>query len=73
VLAACRDAGVPCIVLGGRVSEEAIAPLRALGARDVRAIGPAGRPLAVALAAARDELAAAAEWAVREAARCESL
>lgn len=69
VLAACRDAGVPCIVLGGRVSEEAIAPLRALGARDVRAIGPAGRPLAVALAAARDELAAAAESAVREVAR----
>ena len=41
VLAACRDAGVPCIVLGGRVSEDAIAPLRALGALDVRAIGPA--------------------------------
>ena len=44
VLAACRDAGVPCVVLGGRVSAEAIAPLRALGALDVRAIGPAGAP-----------------------------
>ena len=66
MLAACRDAGVPCIVLGGRVSAEAIEPLRALGALDVRAIGPAGRPLAVALAAAGAELAAAAEAAVRE-------
>jgi glycerate kinase len=66
VLGACADAGVPCIVLGGRVSEDSIAPLRALGALDVRAIGPAGRPLAVALAAAREELAAAAESAVRE-------
>jgi glycerate kinase len=66
VLAACRAAGVPCVVLGGKVSDDAIAPLRALGARDVRAIGPAGRPLAVALAAARDELSAAAEAAVRE-------
>jgi len=65
VLAACRDAGVPCIVLGGRVSEDALAPLRALGALDVRAIGPAQRPLAEALAAAGTELAAAAESAVR--------
>jgi glycerate kinase len=64
VLAACRDAGVPCIVLGGKVSADAIRPLRALGARDVRAIGPAGRRLDVALAAARAELAAAAEAAV---------
>ena len=64
VLSACRAAGVPCIVLGGRVSDDAIAPLRALGALDVRAIGPAARPLAVALAAAGDELAAAAEAAV---------
>jgi hypothetical protein len=47
------------------VSAEAIAPLRALGARDVRAIGPAERPLDVALAAARAELAAAAAAAVR--------
>ena len=65
VLAACRDAGVPCIVLGGRVSEDAVAPLRALGALDVRPIGPAERPLAEALAAAGTELAAAAESAVR--------
>jgi glycerate kinase len=64
VLAACRDAGVPCIVLGGKVSADAIGPLRALGARDVRAIGPAGRRLDVALAAARAELAVAAEAAV---------
>jgi glycerate kinase len=69
VLGACREAGVPCIVLGGQVSQEAIAPLRALGALDVRAIGPAQRPLAVALAAAKDELAAAAESTVRELAR----
>jgi glycerate 2-kinase len=64
VLGACREAGVPCIVLGGQVSREAIAPLRALGALDVRAIGPAQRPLAVALAAAKDELAAATESTV---------
>jgi hypothetical protein len=64
VLAACRDAGVPCIVLGGKVSAESIAPLRALGALDVRAIGPPGRRLDVALAAAGRELTAAAERAV---------
>jgi glycerate 2-kinase len=64
VLAACRDANVPCVVLGGRVSADAIAPLQALGALDVRAIGPLDRPLAVALAAAREELAAAAAVAV---------
>ncbi len=66
VLAACRETGVPCVVLGGRVSEDAVAPLRALGALDVRAIGPAQRPLAEALAAAGTELAAAAESAVRQ-------
>jgi glycerate 2-kinase len=66
VLGACREAGVPCVVLGGKVSPDAIAPLRALGALDVRAIGAAGRPLPVALAAAGAELAAAAEAAVRE-------
>jgi glycerate kinase len=64
VLAACSAADVPCVVLGGRVSADAIAPLSALGALDVRAIGPAERPLDVALAAARTELAAAAEAAV---------
>jgi hypothetical protein len=52
-------------VLGGRVSADAVAPLRALGALDVRAIGPAERPLAEALAAAGAELAAASEAAVR--------
>jgi glycerate kinase len=66
VLAACRDADVPCIVLGGRVSAEAVEPLRALGARDVRAIGPADRRLDVALAVAGAELAAAAAAAVGE-------
>ncbi|MDX6619811.1 MAG: glycerate 2-kinase [Gaiellales bacterium] len=65
VVEASRDAGVPCIVLGGRVTPEAIAPLRALGAHDVRAIGPPGRRLDVALAAAAPELAAAAAKAVR--------
>ena len=64
VLAACRDAGVPCIVLGGKVSAGSIEPLRALGALDVLAIGPPGRRLDVALAMAADELATAAERAV---------
>jgi glycerate kinase len=66
VLAACRDAGVPCIILGGKVSADALEPLKALGALDVRAIGPAGRRLDVALAAAGRELTAAAARAVRE-------
>jgi glycerate kinase len=65
VLAACRDAGVPCIILGGKVSADALAPLKALGALEVRAIGPAGRRLDVALAAAGAELTAAAAAAVR--------
>ena len=65
VVEASRAAGVPCVVLGGRVTAEAIAPLKALGALDVRAIGPPGRRLDVALAAAAAELAAAAEDAVR--------
>jgi glycerate 2-kinase len=64
VLAACRAAAVPCVVLGGRVSRDAVAPLTALGASAVRAIGPADRPLGVALAAAREELAEAAAVAV---------
>jgi glycerate kinase len=66
VIAACAGADVPCVVLGGRVSADAVAPLRALGALDVRAIGPAERTLAEALAAAGAELGAAAEAAVRE-------
>jgi glycerate kinase len=65
VLAACREQSVPCVVLGGRVSDDAIAPLKSLGALDVRAIGPARRPLAEALAAAGPELAAAAEECMR--------
>jgi glycerate kinase len=65
VVEASCAAGVPCIVFGGRVTNEAIAPLKALGAHDVRAIGPPGRRLDVALAAAANELAAAAEKAVR--------
>jgi glycerate kinase len=65
VVAASREAGVPCIVFGGRVTNEAIEPLKALGAQDVRAIGPPGRRLQVALAATATELAAAAEKAVR--------
>jgi glycerate kinase len=65
VVGACREAGVPCVVLGGRVSADAVAPLRALGALEVRAIGPDERPLAEALAAARVELATAAEAVVR--------
>jgi glycerate kinase len=66
VVEAARAAGVPCIVFGGRVTNEAIEPLKALGAADVRAIGPPGRRLQVALAAAADDLAAAAEKAVRQ-------
>jgi glycerate kinase len=66
VVETSRAAGVPCIVLGGRVTAEAIEPLKALGARDVRAIGPPGRRLQVALAASAADLAAAAEKAVRE-------
>jgi glycerate kinase len=65
VVEASRAAGVPCIVFGGRVTNEAIEPLKALGAHDVRAIGPPGRRLQVALAATASELAAAAEKAVR--------
>ena len=64
VVARCAAAGVPVVVLGGRVEPEAAAELRRRGARDVRAIGPAGRPLAEALAAAAGELEAAARAAV---------
>ena len=65
VVEASRAAGVPCIVFGGRVTNDAIEPLKALGAHDVRAIGPPGRRLQVALAATGAELATAAEKAVR--------
>nr|WP_281381546.1 glycerate kinase [Conexibacter arvalis] len=67
VVARCARAGVPVVVLGGRVEAEAAAELRRRGARDVRAIGPADRPLAAALAAAGEELEAAARAAVAEA------
>ena len=66
VVAACTEAGVPCVVLGGRVSADAVAPLRALGALEVRAIGPDERSLAEALAVAAAELATAAEAVVRD-------
>ena len=65
VVEACARAGVPCDVLGGVVSDEAIVALNAIGARDVRAIGPADRPLAEAFAAAAEELAVAADASVR--------
>ena len=65
VVAACTEVGVPCVVLGGRVSADAVAPLRALGAIEVRAIGPDERPLAESLAVAGAELATAAEAVVR--------
>jgi glycerate kinase len=65
VAAAAREAGVPCVVLAGRVDEEGAAALRALGAR-VEAIGPADRPQHEALAAARGELEDAAARVVRE-------
>jgi len=64
VVARCAAAGVPVVVLGGRVEPQAAAELRRRGAREVRAIGPAGRPLARALAAAGDELREAARTAV---------
>jgi glycerate kinase len=63
VVARCAAAGVPVVVLGGRVDPDAARELRARGARDVRAIGPAGRPLAEALAAAGSELEQAARAA----------
>ncbi|ADB53430.1 glycerate kinase [Conexibacter woesei DSM 14684] len=65
VVAHCAKAGVPVEVFGGRVIDEAAVELRRRGARDVRPLGPAGRPLAEAFAAAADELAAAAEAATR--------
>lgn len=67
VVAHCATAGVPVEVFGGRVTDEAAAELRRRGARDVRPLGPAGRPLAEAFAAAADELAAAAAAATRTA------
>lgn len=65
VVAHCAAAAVPVVVLGGRVTDEAAAELHRRGARDVRPLGPPGRPLAEAFAAAADELAAAAAAATR--------
>ena len=64
VVGRCARAGVPVVVLGGRVDRDAAAELRRRGARDVRALGSADRPLAEALAAAPAELEAAARAAV---------
>jgi glycerate 2-kinase len=52
---ACRRAGVPCVVLGGRVDRDAAALLEDMGAR-VLALGPPGRPLADALSATAADL-----------------
>ena len=57
---ACTRAGVPCVVLGGRVDREGAELLEQLGAR-VLALGPVDRPLAVALAAASADLERIAE------------
>ena len=65
VVGRCVRAGVPCDVLGGVVSPDAVTALQALGARSVRAIGPSGRPRQEAFAAAADELAVAAADATR--------
>lgn len=63
VVARCVAAGVPVVVLGGRVDPAAAEELRRRGARAVHALGPAGRPLADALAAAAGELETAARRA----------
>jgi glycerate kinase len=52
---ACEQAGVPCVVFGGRVDDEGARALERLGAR-VRVLGPPERPLAEALAAAAGDL-----------------
>ncbi len=55
VARACARAGVPCVVLGGRVDAEGAELLAQLGAR-VHALGPPERPLAEALRAAAADL-----------------
>jgi glycerate kinase len=67
VLSAAHAAGVGTVVLGGRVTPEAARELRARGACEVRALGPAQRPLEQALAAAGRDLSRATAQAV---ARC---
>ncbi len=59
VAAACREAGVPCVVLGGRV-ESAADALYGVGASAVLGIGRAPRSLRQALRATEHDLAAAA-------------
>lgn len=65
VVARCAAAGVPVVVLGGRVEQAAAAELLRRGARAVAPLGPPGRPLAAAFAAAAGELRAAAASAAR--------
>lgn len=60
VVARAARLGTPVAVLGGRVEPAAAATLRTRGARSVEALGPPDRPLAAALAAAPEELRAAA-------------
>jgi glycerate kinase len=60
VARACARAGVPCVVLGGRVDADGAALLELLGAR-VLALGPPERPLAVALRATTADLERIAE------------
>jgi glycerate 2-kinase len=55
VARACARAGVPCVVLGGRVDAEGAELLSRMGAR-VCALGSPDRPLAEALRAAADDL-----------------
>jgi glycerate kinase len=49
-------AGTPVVVLGGRVEDAAASELRTRGAAAVTPLGPGGRPLDAALAAAAAEL-----------------
>lgn len=65
-VARCAALGVPAVVLGGAVDEAAAAELRARGARAVRPLGPADRPLTLALAATATDLAHAAQAATTQ-------
>lgn len=62
VAGAARSAGVPCVVLGGRVDDDVDA-LYAAGASAVLGIGRAARPLRAALRASAGDLRAAARAA----------
>jgi glycerate kinase len=59
VAAASREAGVPCVVLGGHVDDDAAA-LYAIGADAVLGIGRGAKPLRHALRATASDLRAAA-------------